>query len=99
MYDERVISIMRLANGFLVSLPDEPQGMRFPDFTDPEVIKGMARTMRDEMQEDPLLSDLKAEQAPEQKKQKKRSFMPPEQKNLFIFSTWYEVVDFLGALT
>lgn len=93
------ITIMRVANGWLVRFPMRFNVSPVPDYTDPETIKKMAKLMRGEMQKDETLEEIESKNREETvKKAARQSFMPPAMENMFIFSTWEEVIECLGVL-
>jgi hypothetical protein len=88
MFDEQIIVIKPVANGFVVQLPFGRTTI-IPGMTD-EQIRHQARVMKEEFFEDPMLKVQDAE--PEKDVEEELQGQP----NVHVFNTFKQCLDFLA---
>jgi len=96
MFQKQPITISQVSNGWIVVLPRSYQHP-VPVVSNDQ-IRLMARTMMDEAEKDPLLSEIKADSEPAELNisEETEEFEMDKENNIHIFKTFPEVISFLN---
>lgn len=95
MFQQNQITITQVANGWMVVLPYRQTVLASP-FDEEAHIRRQARIMRDEFEEDYFLKDIQDKAAvAELPKFKEIPLKELKEKNISVFKTFAEVMDYL----